>query len=263
MTPVDRFHFIDSEDDPPNSCNVDYERDCHATEGCIVSAIANYTQRVQQPSVLPALEVNYALRWLVHFLGDITQPLHVEAIEVGGNKINTTFDGEEWNLHSLWDTGIPEKIRGIETVKLTDAQAWATDLTKDISTGKYKAHAPAWVQGDNIANAKNSALAWARDSNLYVCSSVFPDSVAAVSTVDLGGDYFDQAAETVEMQIAKGGYRLAHWLDQLAAAQQDSAVYKRSMDVDLSGRDLLPAPRELSAIKLARRAFGSLCDHAH
>jgi hypothetical protein len=97
---------------------------------------------------------------------------------------------------------------------------------------------------------------------------VFPDSVAAVSTVDLGGDYYDQAAETVEMQIAKGGYRLAHWLDLLAAAaQKNNAVYERSMeptlDVDLSGRDLLPAPRELSAIKLARRAFGSLCDHAH
>jgi hypothetical protein len=89
---------------------VDFERDCHAEEGCIVSAIANYTQRVQQPSVLPAQEVNYALRWIVHFLGDIAQPLHTEAIAVGGNTINVTFDGEGWNLHALWDTAIPNKI---------------------------------------------------------------------------------------------------------------------------------------------------------
>jgi hypothetical protein len=264
---LNSFHYIDAEDDPPTSCNIDYERDCHASEGCIVSAIANYTQRVQEPSVLPAQEVNYALRWLVHFLGDITQPLHVEAIAVGGNTINTTFDSAHWNLHSLWDTGIPNKIRGIDTVNLTDAAAWAADLTTDIKTGKFKACAQTWVQGDDIADAKRSALAWARDSNLYVCSSVFPESIAAVSTADLGGSYFDQAAETVEIQIAKGGYRLAHWLDQLAAVQLNSTVYKRSMEptfgVDLSGRDLLPAPRELSLTKLARRAFGSLCDHAH
>ena len=38
------FHYIDAEDDPENGvCNVDYDRDCSAEEGCIVSAIANYT----------------------------------------------------------------------------------------------------------------------------------------------------------------------------------------------------------------------------
>jgi hypothetical protein len=262
-----RFHYIDAEDDPPNSCNVDFERDCHAEEGCIVSAIANYTQRVQQPSVLPAHEVNYALRWIVHFLGDIAQPLHTEAIAVGGNTINVTFDGEGWNLHALWDTAIPNKIRDIDNVSLADAKSWAADLIQDIKTGKYKACAQTWVQGDDIADARRSALAWARDTNLYVCSSVFPESVAAVSKVDLGGDYFEQAAETVQIQIAKGGYRLAHWLDQLAAVQQNTTTYKRSMeptfDIDLSGRDLLPAPRALSMAKLARRAFGPQCDHAH
>ena len=246
---------------------MDYERDCSAEKGCIVSAIANYTQRVQQPSVLSAKEVNYALRWIVHFLGDISQPLHNEAIAIGGNTINVTFEGEPWNLHALWDTAIPNKIRDIVNVSLADAKSWAADLTSDIKTGKYKACAQTWIQGDDIADAKRSALAWARDTNLYVCSSVFPDSVEAVSTVDLGGDYFEQAAETVQIQIAKGGYRLAHWLDALAAVQQNATTYKRSMeptfDIDLSGRDLLPAPRELSVAKLARRAYGSQCDHAH
>lgn len=35
------FHYIDANDDPPDTCNVDLERDC-PEEGCIVSAIANY-----------------------------------------------------------------------------------------------------------------------------------------------------------------------------------------------------------------------------
>ena len=94
---------------------------------------------------------------------------------------------------------------------------------------------------------------------------MFPESIEAVSKTDLGGSYFDQAAETVQLQIAKGGYRLANWLDQLAlAAGQKNATttYKRSAEVDLSGSSLLPAPREMSLAKLARRDFGG-CDHPH
>lgn len=35
------FHFIDAEDNPPDSCGVKYSRDCGAS-GCIVGAISNY-----------------------------------------------------------------------------------------------------------------------------------------------------------------------------------------------------------------------------
>jgi hypothetical protein len=35
------LHFIDAEDDPPNSCSVKYSRDCGET-GCVVAAIQNY-----------------------------------------------------------------------------------------------------------------------------------------------------------------------------------------------------------------------------
>ncbi len=101
------FHFIDAEDDPPATCNVDFDRDC-GDEGCSVSAIANYTARVQQTGTLDAEQINYALRFLVHFVGDITQPLHDEAFEVGGNDVDVTFDGENTELHAVWDTSIPE-----------------------------------------------------------------------------------------------------------------------------------------------------------
>lgn len=37
------YHYIDALDDPPSSCDVDFERDC-PEEGCIVSAIANYVR---------------------------------------------------------------------------------------------------------------------------------------------------------------------------------------------------------------------------
>ena len=48
-----------------------------------------------QSSSLSDQEVNYALRFLVHFIGDITQPLHDEAYEVGGNDVDVTFDSTD------------------------------------------------------------------------------------------------------------------------------------------------------------------------
>ena len=58
------FHFIDAEDSPPKTCGVDFARDCGA-EGCVVSAIANYTGRVQDAS-LSASEITDALKFIVH-----------------------------------------------------------------------------------------------------------------------------------------------------------------------------------------------------
>jgi hypothetical protein len=94
------LHFIDAQDNPPAQCDVDYNRDCGST-GCVVSALKNYTQRVGDGR-LTAANVNEALKFIVHFVGDVAQPLHDEALDVGGNDIDVTFDGFSDNLHSDW-----------------------------------------------------------------------------------------------------------------------------------------------------------------
>jgi hypothetical protein len=259
------FHYIDANDSPPETCNVDYDRDCLG-EGCIVSAIANYTQRVRSPQSLPAKEVNYALRWIVHFVGDITQPLHDEAIEIGGNGINVTFEGRKTNLHAAWDTAIPEELRGGYT--LADAKDWAANLTAELSPrGKFDKSKNSWIAGMNVENPKDTAMIWARDGNSYVCNTVMPSGVEGVEGDELFPEYYDGVVDVVEMQIAKGGYRLAKWLDAIAAKSGAKGPDgkpappkgpkgpkgpqgpkggphgpKREVQQwDLSGRDLLPA----------------------
>lgn len=37
---------------------------------------------------------------------------------------------------------------------------------------------------------------------------------------ELGGEYYDKAAPVVEVQVARAGYRLAAWLDLVAAASK-------------------------------------------
>jgi hypothetical protein len=263
------LHYIDAEDNPPTTCNVDYERDC-GSSGCSVSAIANYTQRVGDAR-LSNDHTAEALKFLVHFLGDITQPLHDEAYETGGNGIKVTYNGYSDNLHSDWDTYMPQSLIGGSA--LTDAQGWAETLISEIDSGDYKSEAASWIKGDTISDPITSSMRWASDANAYVCTVVMPDGAAALQTGDLYPDYYNSAIGTIELQIAKGGYRLANWLNMIYTskiAKRDlEGMVKVSRDAlpDLSGRDLLPKPRPLSRAKLARAALeGSCCssrDHNH
>lgn len=69
----------------------------------------------------------------------------------------------------------------------------------------------------DIDDAISSAMVWASDTNAFVCSEVMPNGVSATETVDLGGAYYTAVLPTVKLQIAKAGYRLAGWLDLIAA----------------------------------------------
>lgn len=260
------YHYIDAEDNPPQTCNVDFDRDC-GSEGCVVSAIANYTQRVQEPGVLDAEQVNYALRFLIHFVGDITQPLHDEALALGGNDIDVTFNGTDTNLHHIWDTNMPELLRG--GYSLADAATWAENLTTEIDSGMFSKDKASWARGIDLNDPKTTAMGWAMDANRYVCSVVMPNNYTVLETGDLYPTYYDSTIGTVELQIAKAGFRLAKWLDGIAANQTTNSTryahakaHARST-VDLSGKNLLPAPRELSPAKLRRAAVGWGCGHKH
>ncbi|KAK3695743.1 S1/P1 nuclease [Podospora appendiculata] len=208
------FHYIDAEDSPPSSCGVSFSRDC-GSGGCVVSAISNYTTRLLNTGLTTAQRQD-AAKFLVHFLGDIGQPLHCENLDVGGNTIDVTYGSSSTNLHAVWDTKIPEKISGGSTMAI--AKTWAANLTAEINSGTFASQAAGWVSGLSITASQSSALTWATESNSKVCSVVIPNGVSAVESVDLSGAYTTSATPTVRLQIAKQGYRLAKWLDAIVAA---------------------------------------------
>jgi hypothetical protein len=74
------LHYIDANDNPPESCSVDYNRDC-GDEGCSVSAIVNYTSILLDDSTKAAVKLD-AMRFIIHFIGDLHQPLHDEVCSV-------------------------------------------------------------------------------------------------------------------------------------------------------------------------------------
>ncbi|KAI9749416.1 MAG: hypothetical protein M4579_006882 [Chaenotheca gracillima] len=206
------FHYIDAEDNPPSSCGVDYDRDC-GDSGCVVSAINNYTARIQDTS-LSADQTNQALKFIVHFLGDIHQPLHDEELDIGGNSIDVLFNSKKTNLHSVWDTAMIAKLTGGDSISL--AKTLGNTLATSIRSGSYKSMAASWLDGMDISDPVASSLIWAQDANAYVCSTVIPDGVSAVENMELDGAYYNKAIPVIQLQLAKAGYRLAAWLELIA-----------------------------------------------
>eukprot|EP00933_Yihiella_yeosuensis_P065646 TRINITY_DN6958_c0_g1_i2.p1 TRINITY_DN6958_c0_g1~~TRINITY_DN6958_c0_g1_i2.p1 ORF type:complete len:333 (-),score=47.19 TRINITY_DN6958_c0_g1_i2:600-1577(-) len=104
-----KLHFINY---PGRSCNFFWTRDC-ADDACNPGAIVNYTSQVFDKS-LHKDQRFFALKFLIHMMGDLHQPLHVSSPDdFGGNAIKLagltfTEDPRRWinhtvRLHSVWD----------------------------------------------------------------------------------------------------------------------------------------------------------------
>ncbi|RDW80494.1 putative nuclease S1 [Coleophoma crateriformis] len=197
------LHFIDAEDNPPVSCGVVYSRDC-PIKGCVIGAIGNYTRRILDNEV-SHYEKYIAAKFLVHFIGDIHQPLHDENLDIGGNGISVNFTGIPTNLHAIWDTNMPEKLVG--SYSYAAAAKWAATLTAAIKTGAYKAETKAWLQGMDLNDPISSALTWASEANAFVCTTVMPQGVNAVRGQELSGAYYTAAVPVIQLQVARAGYR--------------------------------------------------------
>ncbi|KAI9835139.1 MAG: hypothetical protein M1819_002508 [Sarea resinae] len=193
------LHFIDALDSPPDSCGVKYSRDC-GSEGCVVSAINNYTERVQKYTGTQQLD---AMNFIIHFIGDIHQPLHDENLDYGGNDIDVTFDGTSTNLHHIWDTNMIEYYTGSSSE--SSAETFSKELVADIkSGGSYASEASSWLDDLDFSDPITTATGWAESSNAYVCSTVMPDGISAVENTDLDGDYYDTALPVIKLQLARG-----------------------------------------------------------
>ena len=95
------WHYVNF---PRETCNYEESRDC-PNGNCVVGAIKSQLQILGST----ASDENRlkALKYLVHFIGDIHQPLHAGyKDDKGGNTYQIRANGKGSNLHSLWDSGI-------------------------------------------------------------------------------------------------------------------------------------------------------------
>ncbi|KAL8732219.1 MAG: hypothetical protein Q9166_002967 [cf. Caloplaca sp. 2 TL-2023] len=184
----------------------------HYIGECIVSAIANYTQRVNDRRYTVA-NCKQALEFLIHIIGDITQPLHNEAKAIGGNQIPVLWDGEQTNLHATWDTQMVEKDAGGYGAAVITS--FSNKLITAIDSGTYASQKASWISCTDIKTASACALSWAQDANKINCAYVLK---VDETNQELDGPYYTGAKPYIELQIAKARYRLGTWVNNLAAA---------------------------------------------
>lgn len=92
------WHFVDIPD------GEDYSTVEHTHDGDVVTAITEMVDVLKSKTANP-IEKENALKFIVHFVGDIHQPLHVgKPDDRGGNSLQVVFEGRKTNLHALWDT---------------------------------------------------------------------------------------------------------------------------------------------------------------
>ncbi|MFI2809982.1 MULTISPECIES: S1/P1 nuclease [Microbulbifer] len=170
-------------------------RDC-PEQGCILEAIAKFRQILADPDA-PQRERAEALLFIVHFVGDLHQPLHTGlATDRGGNDVEVEFFGFGTNLHALWDVFLPGGF-------LTDWQAYAEKQ----AAGLGKRRLDAWRRG--------TPEDWAAESHQLVHEYAYTESRV------LGEDYYLRNRPIIERRLQQAGVRLAALLNNaLASARQ-------------------------------------------
>ena len=105
------WHFVNIEITHPT-----YEQDRDCPNGdCVVRRIDRMVE-VLGSRTRSNCERESALIYLIHFMGDMHQPFHTGfgrlndgRPDLGGNLVKLNFEGQDTNLHSLWDSRIIEK----------------------------------------------------------------------------------------------------------------------------------------------------------
>ncbi len=92
-------------DIPLQAAGYDAARDCPRS-ACVVAQLDRFEDELRDQR-LPSHGRLEALNFVVHFIGDVHQPLHASDIDDrGGNNVKVIFNGRATNLHAVWDTWI-------------------------------------------------------------------------------------------------------------------------------------------------------------
>ncbi|MEO5774744.1 MAG: S1/P1 nuclease [Sphingomicrobium sp.] len=160
-------------------------------EGDALGALAFFRKLLQDPKTSLAHR-RLALRFIVHLVGDLHQPLHVgRPGDRGGNDAKVKWFGKDTNLHAVWDSAL------IEEMDLS-----YTELADRLARHTSSADVIAWWD----ANPRD----WIRES-AQIRENIYPDKP------ELSYDYIYRNTPTVELRLKQGGVRLAAYLNELFA----------------------------------------------
>lgn len=196
------WHYLNF---PRGQCRFDASRDCPDGQ-CVVGAIER--QRAILASKAPDAERLQALKYLVHFVADVHQPLHAGyQDDRGGNTVQLRFLMRGSNLHALWDKGLIEQL-GLDN----EALIAAAQATKQMQV-PLRGPSQALVPSPSAAPAPSDiGLTNAIDMAEESCRIVAQPGFYPLG--DPSQDYVARMTPVLLQRLALAGQRLAALLNQ-------------------------------------------------
>ena len=185
------WHYIDI---PIDQKHLNMTRDCPKGD-CVIAEIERLEATLRDPST-PAPAQREALMFLVHFIGDMHQPLHCsDNHDHGGNEVQVVFNGRTARLHGVWDGMLLSRIGAAD-------QLFPELSAESARHKKYR---------------KGSVERWAEESHKAAQKVVYGKLPAASDgkPVELTAAYEAAADPLIKLQLEKAGARLAAVLNTL------------------------------------------------
>ena len=216
-TKTGEWHYIDL---TLQDQKADIKKRC-ANENCVTARIRLFSRQLSKSSKKgadPKWTDQDALRLVIHFAGDIQQPLHaISDADLGGNceRLDPPVDTAR-NLHALWDGGMLREIEKDDVALAANLQSYLDQLGPRIQKK--------WAEGDERD--------WAWESHelanrviyqrlhIPVEPEVFPAGCqAAPAEITrfkpvIDGLYINDMKPVLRDQLSKGGLRLAALLNR-------------------------------------------------
>ena len=156
---------------------------------------------------------SFMLRYLIHLIGDIHQPLHNVSFisenfkygDMGGNLFHVDAKGEE-TLHDLWDNclGVYDSIDGpISKDDWTKLDRIVAELMRSHTRGALKGR---------MDSTGTSVKKWSDESRKIAAKDIYSDMKAGQK---FDSTYREAKKDIVRTQLALAGYRLADVLIEL------------------------------------------------
>jgi len=166
------------------------------TQENVYSALLQQEQALGSTATTKQQKIE-ALKFIVHFIGDLHQPMHVSREEdKGGNTIQINYSGVGTNLHALWDSKLLDHL-GLDDQQL----AQKVDQVSN-------AQVTAW-QNDPL-------IKWIWES--YVISSKLYAEIDAMNGRSIDDSYYQAHILIVQQRIEMAGVRLAGVLNRIFAS---------------------------------------------
>jgi hypothetical protein len=186
------WHYVDIPSD-----SVYQAKDC-PDDNCVVARITMFA-RILGDRNQPFAARSEALKFLVHFVGDLSQPFHAMGDARGGNDIAVSVFGATQcgdyacNLHSVWDTELIQH----------------SGLREHLYAGELEE----MIAADHLQAGPEDPVLWANDS-LQLAKQAWMQPQA-----DVDEAYYLRERPVIDHQFALAGLRLARLLNQELAGR--------------------------------------------